>query len=60
MEDAIFNVFDFDRYSPEVIDTLGQVLLKHGFTEKNLFTAEYLATKRAKEYLQVTIESKSG
>ncbi|XP_022919882.1 von Willebrand factor A domain-containing protein 8 [Onthophagus taurus] len=60
IEDAIFNVFDFDRYSPEVVETVGGVLHKHGFTDKNVFTAEYLALKRAKEYLQVTIDSKSG
>ncbi|KAF2893198.1 hypothetical protein ILUMI_12979 [Ignelater luminosus] len=60
LEDALFNVFDFDKYSQEVVETLGEVLARHGFPKTNIFTAEYLASKRAKEYLQVTVERKSG
>ncbi|KAF5289201.1 hypothetical protein FQR65_LT00087 [Abscondita terminalis] len=60
IEDALFNVFDFDKYNQEVIETLGKVLAKHGFSESNIFTAEYLASKRAKEYLQVTVDRTSG
>lgn len=53
-------MFDFDKYSQEVVETLGQVLAKHGFTKGNIFAAEYLALKRAKEYLQVNVERTSG
>ncbi|KAG5885894.1 hypothetical protein JTB14_019153 [Gonioctena quinquepunctata] len=60
LEDVIFNVFDFDRYSPEMIETLGDVLVKHGFTSKNIITAEYIAAKRAKENIQVTVNRYSG
>nr|XP_023019767.1 von Willebrand factor A domain-containing protein 8 [Leptinotarsa decemlineata] len=60
LEDVIFNVFDFDRYSPESIETLGEVLVKHGFSSKNIITAEYIAAKRAKENIQVTVNRYSG
>lgn len=56
----MFNVFDFDKYSPELIDTLGEVLVKHGFSNRNVITAEYAATKRAKENIQVTVNRYSG
>ncbi|XP_074033568.1 von Willebrand factor A domain-containing protein c12.2 isoform X2 [Leptinotarsa decemlineata] len=60
LEDVIFNVFDFDRYSPESIETLGEVLVKHGFSSKNIITAEYITAKRAKENIQVTVNRYSG
>lgn len=60
IEDAILNVFDFDKYNPEMVETLGQVLAKHGFPGGNLFTSKYLAAKRSKEHLQVTVNRKSG
>jgi MoxR-like ATPase len=60
LEDVIFNVFDFDRYSPEVVETLGEILEKHGFSSKNVMTAEYIAAKRAKEKIQVTVNRYSG
>lgn len=60
LEDVLFNVFDFDRYSPEMVETLGEVLVKHGFSSKNVLTAEYVAAKRAKENIQVTINRYSG
>ncbi|RZC39738.1 von Willebrand factor A domain-containing protein 8 [Asbolus verrucosus] len=60
LEDVVFNVFDFDRYSPEVVETLGEVLEKHGFSSKNVMTAEYIAAKRAKEKIQVTVNRYSG
>lgn len=60
IEDAILNVFDFDKYNPELVETVGQILAKHGFPGGNIFTAKYLAAKRAKEYLQVTVNRKSG
>lgn len=60
LEDVIFNVFDFDRYNPEILETLGEILVKHGFSSKNIITAEYIAKKRAKEHLQVTVERYSG
>ncbi|KAF5299279.1 hypothetical protein FQA39_LY02452 [Lamprigera yunnana] len=60
IEDSLFNVFDFDKYNQEVVETLGQVLIKHGLSKKNIFTSEYLASKRAKEYLQVNIDRTSG
>lgn len=55
LEEVIFNVFDFDRYSPEVLNTLGEVLEKHGFAGSLMVTP-----KKIKERLQVTIERKSG
>uniref|UniRef100_V5I964 von Willebrand factor A domain-containing protein 8 n=1 Tax=Anoplophora glabripennis TaxID=217634 RepID=V5I964_ANOGL len=60
IEDIVFNVFDFDKYSPELIDTLGEVLVKHGFSNRNIITAEYAAAKRAKENVQVTVKRYSG
>lgn len=60
LEDVIFNVFDFDRYSPEMIETIGEVLVKYGFSDKNMITAEYIAAKRAKEYVQLTVNRHSG
>lgn len=60
MEDVIFNVFDFDRYNPEVIDTLGEILEKHGLSTKNVISAEYIAAKRAKENIQLTVDRYSG
>lgn len=60
MEDVLFNVFDFDHYSPEIVELLGQVLLKHGFPNSNMFTNEYIAAKQAREYLQITKERESG
>ncbi|XP_050294276.1 LOW QUALITY PROTEIN: von Willebrand factor A domain-containing protein 8 [Anthonomus grandis grandis] len=59
VEDVVFNVFDFDRYSPELLETLGEVLERHGFS-KNVMTAEYIAAKRAQEKIQVTVNRKSG
>uniref|UniRef100_A0A1Y1MII6 von Willebrand factor A domain-containing protein 8 n=1 Tax=Photinus pyralis TaxID=7054 RepID=A0A1Y1MII6_PHOPY len=60
IDDALFNVFDFDKYNQDAVETLGQVLIKHGFPKTNMFTAEYLALKQAKEYLQVTVDRTSG
>ncbi|CAH1119198.1 unnamed protein product [Phaedon cochleariae] len=60
LEDVIFNVFDFDRYSPEILETLGEILVKHGFSSKNIITSEYIAAKRAKENVQVTVNRYSG
>ncbi|KAJ3641597.1 hypothetical protein Zmor_028097 [Zophobas morio] len=60
LEDVVFNVFDFDRYSPEVVETLGEVLQKHGFSSKNVMAAEYMAAKRAREKIQVTKSRYSG
>ncbi|KAJ8960607.1 hypothetical protein NQ318_013899 [Aromia moschata] len=60
MEDVIFNIFDFDRYSPELVETLGEVLVKHGFSNKSVLTAEYITAKRAREDVQVTVKRYSG
>lgn len=57
---VLFNVFDFDRYSNEVVQTLGEVLTKHGFDAKNLLNSEWVAMQRAKEYLQLTVNRISG
>ncbi|KAL1505421.1 hypothetical protein ABEB36_004993 [Hypothenemus hampei] len=59
LEDVIFNVFDFDRYTPELLETLGEVLQRHGLS-KNVISNEYIAAKRAKENIQVTIKRDSG
>lgn len=55
----VFNVFDFDKYTPEVLETLGEVLGKHGFS-KNVVSSEYLAAKRAAENVQITVNRYSG
>ncbi|CAG9859748.1 unnamed protein product [Phyllotreta striolata] len=60
LEDVIFNVFDFDRYNPEMVETIGEILLKHGFSDKNITSSEYVAKKRSKEYLKMAINRKSG
>lgn len=60
LEDVLFNVFDFDKYSPDVVETLGEILHKHGFSSSNIFSQEYIAAKRAKEHLQVTHDRISG
>ncbi|KAJ8985337.1 hypothetical protein NQ317_008368 [Molorchus minor] len=60
IEEVIFNIFDFDKYTPELTETLGEVLVKHGFSSKNIMTAEYVAAKRAKENIQVTVKRYSG
>lgn len=60
ISEVIFNVFDFDRYSTEVVETLNEVLTKHGFPAKDLLNIEWIAAKRAKEYLQVTVNRHSG
>ncbi|XP_060525989.1 von Willebrand factor A domain-containing protein 8 isoform X2 [Cylas formicarius] len=60
LEDVVFNVFDFDRYSPELLEAVGEVLVKHGFSGKNVITSEYMAVKRARERLQVTVNRHSG
>ncbi|XP_072394328.1 von Willebrand factor A domain-containing protein 8 isoform X1 [Diabrotica undecimpunctata] len=57
LEDVLFNVFDFDRDSPDMLETVGEVLHKHGFS-KNVVTTEYIAAKRAKE--NVTVNRYSG
>ncbi|KAK9871089.1 hypothetical protein WA026_011372 [Henosepilachna vigintioctopunctata] len=60
IEDVMFNVFDFDKYNPEMVQTLGEVLIKHGITNKNIFSQQYLAMKRARKELQVTQNRYSG
>ncbi|KAL3279620.1 hypothetical protein HHI36_017125 [Cryptolaemus montrouzieri] len=60
IEDVMFNVFDFDKYNPEMVQTLGEVLFRHGLTSKNVFSQEYLAKKRARKELQVTVNRYSG
>lgn len=52
-------MFDFDRYSPELLETLGAVLHRHGLS-KNAMTTEYIVSKRAKENVQVTVNRHSG
>lgn len=60
VEDAILNVFDFDKYNPELVEIIGQLLAKHGFSSTNVLTEKYMALKQAKEHLQVTVNRKSG
>ncbi|XP_017778440.1 PREDICTED: von Willebrand factor A domain-containing protein 8 [Nicrophorus vespilloides] len=60
LEDVLFNVFDFDRYSPEMVETVGQVLTRFGFPNSNVFTTEYIKAKQAKEHIQVTKSRHSG
>lgn len=60
VEEAILNVFDFDKYNPELLDVLEQVLTKHGFASSNILSSRYIALKQAKEYLQVNVDRKSG
>ncbi|XP_018330489.1 von Willebrand factor A domain-containing protein 8 [Agrilus planipennis] len=60
LEDTLLNVLDFDKYSPEVLDTVADVLSKYGFRKSVIFNEEYYAKKRAKEKLKMSIERKSG
>lgn len=53
-------MFDFDKYSPELTEILGEVLVRHGISDQNIITAEYMASKRAKEKVQVTVNRHSG
>lgn len=56
----MFNVFDFDKYNPEMVETLGEILVKHGIAKRNIFSQEYLAKKRAQKELQITVNRHSG
>ncbi|XP_066146647.1 von Willebrand factor A domain-containing protein 8 [Euwallacea fornicatus] len=59
LEEVIFNVFDFDRHSPELLETVGEVLERHGLS-KNVISSEYILSKRVKEKIQVTVNRYSG
>ena len=43
-----------------MVSTVGEVMTKHGFGTSNIFTTEYIKSKRAKEYLQVNKDHVSG
>ncbi|KAG7308434.1 hypothetical protein JYU34_005640 [Plutella xylostella] len=54
---AISNVFDFDRYSKDVQDTLLEVLHTNGLPTEGVLEGR---SKEALKRLQLTVESKSG
>lgn len=61
-EDAselIGNVLDFDRYSPESLEQVVNVLQKHGLSIES-YAKNELAELRKQREIQLTVESKSG
>lgn len=59
MSELVGNVLDFDKYSPEVLDQVTQVLLKHGLAIET-YAKNELAKERKKREIQMTVERKSG
>ncbi|XP_031637278.1 von Willebrand factor A domain-containing protein 8 [Contarinia nasturtii] len=57
--ELIANVFDFDRYSPEALEQVTDVLQKHGFAIEMYAKNELAAIRRQKE-IQLTVERTSG
>lgn len=43
-----------------MVETLGEILVKHGIAKRNIFSQEYLAKKRAQKELQITVNRHSG
>lgn len=57
--EVIGNVLDFDRYSPETLEQVTDVLSKHGLAIQSYAANELAAIRRQRE-IQLTVESKSG
>lgn len=59
ISELIGNVLDFDRYSPEALEQVTAILIKHGLTIDSYAKNELAAIRRARE-IQVTVERISG
>lgn len=59
LAELIGNVLDFDRYAPESLEQVTEVLQRHGLDVAAYAQNELGALRRQRE-LQVTVESKSG
>lgn len=59
LSELIGNVLDFDRYSPESLEQVTDVLQKHGLAIE-AYAQNELAAIRKKREIQLTVESKSG
>ncbi|XP_055389541.1 von Willebrand factor A domain-containing protein 8 [Condylostylus longicornis] len=59
MSELVGNVLDFDRYSPETLDQVTDVLLKHGLNI-GAYAKNELSVLRRKKEIQLTVERKSG
>lgn len=59
LSELIGNVLDFDRYSPESLEQVTEVLQKHGLAI-DAYAKNELAAIRNKREIQLTLEAKSG
>lgn len=59
MAELVGNVLDFDRYSPESLEQVTNVLQKHGLAIENYAKNELAAIRRQRE-IQLTVERTSG
>lgn len=59
LAELIGNVLDFDRYSPEALEQVTDVLQKHGLSIENYAKNELAAIRRQRE-IQLTVERTSG
>lgn len=59
LAELIGNVLDFDRYSPEALEQVTDVLQKHGLAIESYARNELAAIRRQKE-IQLTVERTSG
>lgn len=57
--EVIGNVLDFDRYSPEILELVTDILQKHGLAIESYAANELAAIRRQRE-IQLTVERKSG
>ncbi|XP_037937936.1 von Willebrand factor A domain-containing protein 8 isoform X2 [Teleopsis dalmanni] len=59
MSELIGNVLDFDKYQPEALEQVTQVLAKHGLHIEAYARNELFALRKKKE-IQLTVNRKSG
>lgn len=59
LAELIGNVLDFDRYSPEALEQVTDVLQKHGLAIESYARNELAAIRRQRE-IQMTVERTSG
>lgn len=59
MSELVGNVLDFDRYSPEALDQVTEVLARHGL-EIEAYAQNQLYALRKQKDLQISVERKSG
>lgn len=59
LAELIGNVLDFDRYSPEALEQVTDVLKKHGLAIESYAKNELAAIRRQRE-IQLTVERTSG